>query len=238
VTPDPGERRPREPVDPAIDLRVSDGLPLLHRHARRLAGRYRGMVEEAELVSAGFVGLRDAAERFDPSRGVPFLRFAWYRIDGAMMTVIRAITKTRSNYRECGRQAVTLLDDPGDVLHDSDVRARVRMTEYCDAVFVAMMAGVVSESTAEHGTGHEKGDRGRSPAVHLLRDALAGIEPEHSRLLERHYLEGMQLKDYAREAGMSYATARRRHQDALFALGAAFRARCESGKPPASAPGP
>jgi RNA polymerase sigma factor for flagellar operon FliA len=224
------------PSDPAVELRVSDGLPVLHRHARRLAGRYRGLIDEAELVSAGYVGLLEAAERFEPSFGVPFQRFAWYRIDGAMMDVVRRFTQTKSAYRETGRQAVTLLDDPGDVLRDDEHRHRAWITEYCDAVFAAMAAGVVSESTAAHGTGHGEADRGRSPTAHLLRDALAGLAPEQALLLQRHYLEGVQLKDYAREAGMSYATARRRHQEALLALGAAFRARVESGKPPQSQP--
>src|SRR5215467_14100331 len=58
--------------------------------ARRLARRLPAHVDLDELMSAGAVGLLDAAERFDPERANRFETFAEARIRGAMLDDLRA----------------------------------------------------------------------------------------------------------------------------------------------------
>src|SRR5262249_3784012 len=55
--------------------------------------RVRGHVEYDELVALGNAGLAQAARRFDPSRGVPFPAFAWYRVQGAVIDGMRQMTQ-------------------------------------------------------------------------------------------------------------------------------------------------
>jgi RNA polymerase sigma factor for flagellar operon FliA len=202
---------------------VSDGLPLLERHARQLHRRYGDLVERDELMSHGYLGLRHAAERFDPSdpsRGVPFLRYAWYRIDGEMMSAIQKRMALAAAARDAGRHAVTALDDGADVLHDDDRRHRRRLHGYCHAVLAAMLAGVVGEATIR--ATHLGIAREIEPAVEALRQALATLEPNLRNVVERHYLEGESLRAVAKVMGVSYATVRRRHNAALEALGEAL----------------
>jgi RNA polymerase sigma factor for flagellar operon FliA len=213
--------------DPAVvELRVQDGLALLHRHARRLHIRYLNLCELEELVSTGFIGLRQAAERFDPSRGVPFERYAWYRIDGEMMRFVRERSIARAEAREAGRQAVTLLDDQGNVLSDDGATHRRRLATYCDSVLAAMLAGAVSQATATESSSIEPlGERlDFSKAIVALRTALGQVEPAAAQLVEQHYLEGIPLKDIASQRGQGYATVRRHHQAALASLGSMMRA--------------
>lgn len=64
--------------------------PLVQRLARRSAARLPPGVEVDDLVSAGVIGLIEALERFDASRGVPFEVIARYRIQGAIIDALRA----------------------------------------------------------------------------------------------------------------------------------------------------
>jgi RNA polymerase sigma factor for flagellar operon FliA len=63
--------------------------PQIEKVARRLARGLPAHVEIDELVSAGAIGLMEAAERFDPKRVVGFEAFAKFRIRGAMLDDLR-----------------------------------------------------------------------------------------------------------------------------------------------------
>ena len=64
--------------------------PHIEKVARRLARHLPAHVGIDELVSAGAIGLMEAAERFDPNRVVGFEAFAKFRIHGAMLDDLRA----------------------------------------------------------------------------------------------------------------------------------------------------
>jgi len=66
-------------------------LGLVKVLASRLARRVPSQVEVIELVSAGIVGLVDAARRYEPSLGVPFDAFARRRVHGAMLDSLRGL---------------------------------------------------------------------------------------------------------------------------------------------------
>ena len=63
--------------------------PHVEKVARRLARRLPAHVRIDELVSAGAIGLLEAAEHFDPKRVVSFEAFAEFRIRGAMLDDLR-----------------------------------------------------------------------------------------------------------------------------------------------------
>jgi len=63
--------------------------PLVRTIAGRLARRLPPNVDADELVNTGVLGLIDAIDRFDPTRGVPFKAYAEIRIQGAMVDSLR-----------------------------------------------------------------------------------------------------------------------------------------------------
>lgn len=63
--------------------------PLVVRVVRRLGRRAR-LAEREQLLSAGYLGLCDARNRYDPSRGLPFAAYATVRIRGAVLDELRA----------------------------------------------------------------------------------------------------------------------------------------------------
>lgn len=65
-------------------------LPLIRTIAKRLSKRLPPSVEVEELVNIGVIGLLDAWDRFDSSKGVPFKSYAEMRVKGQMIDALRA----------------------------------------------------------------------------------------------------------------------------------------------------
>ena len=98
-----GERRKRLRVAPgyasrkgeklAEDLSKSELIEKYHHKVRiaayQIAKKFSHSIEVEDLVSMGFIGLMDAADKYDPSRGVKFETYAEYRIRGSIFDELR-----------------------------------------------------------------------------------------------------------------------------------------------------
>jgi RNA polymerase sigma factor FliA len=215
---------PPPPAGEPVELRINDALWILDKVARKLSRSRR--VEHDELVSVGYIALRRAAESFDASLGVPFGRYAWYRVSWAMNDEVRRRAQQDSRVADAGLQAVTLLADRGDVLRDDEARHRITAREYLDAVAAAMRARVLSHHSYSVAAGGWADDAmpDLERARRVLDEALAMLPPEEARIVEQHYLGSTTLRSVAEQLGVSYRTAQRRHNDALRSLAAALRA--------------
>jgi RNA polymerase sigma factor for flagellar operon FliA len=71
------------------DELVIENVALVKSLAQRLAQRLPSQVCIEDLVSAGMLGLIEAAGRYQPSLGVPFQAFARRRVHGAMLDALR-----------------------------------------------------------------------------------------------------------------------------------------------------
>lgn len=76
-------------LDAYTSDRVTAGLPFVEALARRVASTMPHSIEVGDLVQDGVLGLIDAAQRFDESRGIKFETFAERRIRGAMIDALR-----------------------------------------------------------------------------------------------------------------------------------------------------
>jgi RNA polymerase sigma factor for flagellar operon FliA len=80
------------PTDTAArDHLVMTHVPLVRILAQRLMQRLPSQVELNELVSVGVLGLVEAANRYQPTLGVPFDAYARRRINGAMLDSLRSL---------------------------------------------------------------------------------------------------------------------------------------------------
>lgn len=69
---------------------IEQHLPLVRHIVFQVAVHFPRHVDREELARAGALGLVEAAQRYDESRGVPFPRFAAQRIRGAILDAVRA----------------------------------------------------------------------------------------------------------------------------------------------------
>ncbi|MGM0418698.1 MAG: FliA/WhiG family RNA polymerase sigma factor [Thermodesulfobacteriota bacterium] len=75
-------------------------LPLVKKIAARFSMRIPPSVSMDELISAGSIGLIDAAGKFDPDRHVNFETYASFRIKGSILDELRSL----DNYSRSLRQ--------------------------------------------------------------------------------------------------------------------------------------
>ncbi|MDE2754060.1 MAG: FliA/WhiG family RNA polymerase sigma factor, partial [Gemmatimonadota bacterium] len=69
--------------------RIDTSLPFVQAMARRMASSMPHSIDVADLVQDGMIGLIDAADRYDESRGIKFETFAERRVRGAMIDALR-----------------------------------------------------------------------------------------------------------------------------------------------------
>jgi RNA polymerase sigma factor for flagellar operon FliA len=85
------------------DQIVSEHLGLVHHIARRMQRQLSTEASLDDLVSAGSVGLLNAAENFDASRGLAFSTFAMPRIRGAILDDLRSQDRVPRSVRRKAR---------------------------------------------------------------------------------------------------------------------------------------
>lgn len=78
---------------------VLDHLHLVGPIARGIRSKLPVHVELEDLVHDGICGLIDAADRYDPARGVPFAVFAKHRIRGAILDGLRRLDPASRDVR-------------------------------------------------------------------------------------------------------------------------------------------
>jgi RNA polymerase sigma factor for flagellar operon FliA len=82
---------------------VEEHLPLVQHVLYQVAAHYPRHADREELAQSATLGLVEAAHRFDPSRGVPFARWASVRIRGAIVDAARALDFAPRSVRAAAR---------------------------------------------------------------------------------------------------------------------------------------
>src|SRR5688500_20269499 len=83
----------------ARDAMLRQHLGLVYHVAHQLSRARASDVETDDLVSAGTLGLIDAFEHFDASRGLAFSTFATPRIRGAILDEMRRLDRVPRSVR-------------------------------------------------------------------------------------------------------------------------------------------
>jgi RNA polymerase sigma factor for flagellar operon FliA len=91
----------------ARETLLTEHISLVHHVARQIHRRVSSDVELDELVSAGTMGLIEALERFEPTRGLAFSTFAVPRVRGAILDELRRIDHVPSSMRRRTRTLAT-----------------------------------------------------------------------------------------------------------------------------------
>jgi RNA polymerase sigma factor for flagellar operon FliA len=86
---------------------LAEHISLVHHVSRQIHRRVASDVELDELISAGTMGLIEALERFEPTRGLAFSTFAVPRVRGAILDELRRIDHVPSSMRRRTRTLST-----------------------------------------------------------------------------------------------------------------------------------
>lgn len=201
------------------DAVLRQHLGLVYHVAHGLARARAADVELDDLVSAGTLGLIDAVEHFDASRGLAFSTFAAPRIRGAMLDELRRLDRVPRSVRRKTRQidsttttlAGALGREPGHgELAEGlgiDMATLWRWQAERESTFVVSLDR--ARSGAEHGPGAGEWLAGTSSdemddaithgqeAAHL-RDAILRLPEQERTVLSLYYFEELKLSEIAR----------------------------------------
>ncbi len=232
---------------------VEEHLDLANKAARMVYARVKQHVQFDELVSFGTIGLAEAAQRFDPTRGVPFGAFAWYRTQGA---IIDGLRRASNLPRRVWLQLVALRAAAEYLEHQNERDAGAAKQGIAPAAGADALAAIKSAMsairtmylTSLEGLAEEKGFEPKAETVDphdtidaermgsKIRAAIAELPDRERELVTKHYFEGKNLLEAGEELGISKSWASRLHAQAVDRLRRAIDETAHRRKRPAAQP--
>src|SRR5690554_4972276 len=164
-------------------IQVEDFAPLVKRIAYHMMARMPACVQVDDLIQAGMIGLLEAAQKYDASRGASFETYAGIRIRGAIVDEMRrgdwAPRSVHRNARRVAQAMAVVEARTGRDAQDAEVAQElgVELEEYFAMLRDASASRLFSyeETFGEDeyrmevaGTGSEH----TSPLDNVQRDAL------------------------------------------------------------------
>jgi RNA polymerase sigma factor for flagellar operon FliA len=208
--------------EPADHKLVTEHLPLVRAIAARLYRlRWNAAVDFDDYCQMGALGLVEAAQRFDPSKGVQFGSFASWRISGAILNGLARSTEQLQQAAERRRRVKSRVDalaglDEGPA--DASVQASLaRISQLAIGLAVGFMleeTGMYQGVEASHGL-----DGYASIALRQwrgrLRAAVLTLPPREREVLERHYFHQHPFNEIADALGLTRGRISQIHKAAL-----------------------
>jgi len=216
------------------DRLVRDHLPLVQYVVSEVAHRVPSHVSRSDLVSAGMLGLAQAARSFDPERGIAFDRFASTRIRGALLDELRgrdwASRSVRSRARglQSAQEELTsrlgrppspeelagALDVPVETVHKlvDDVH-RATVLNYDSLV----LEGDAESFLASDEAGPEHAILDRERKAYLI-DSIEALPERLRHVVVQYFFEERSMQEIADELGVSESRVSQLRAEALTLL--------------------
>lgn len=205
----------------------------------RLGMRPCGWLGYDDLVSHAILGLIDAIEKFDPSRGVRFETYAVTRIRGAVLDMLRALDWVPRDMRRRENEvkaAMTNLEAKlGRPAEDHEIANHLGCTleEYYETLASASQSNVLSLDAYISESGDESldpleclGYHNEDPARHaerqdrkrVLVEGIEALGDQERTVIALYYFEDMTLKEIGAVLNVSESRVCQIHTKAIWRL--------------------
>ena len=203
----------------ARDRLLNEHLGLVHHVARQLSRRLAAEIDFDELVSAGTMGLMNAVDSFDTSRGLAFSTYAAPRIRGAILDELRrqdhVPRSVRRKSREIAAARETLTRNHAQPPEDREVAAYLGIDQDTFWRWQSEIEG--THHLPLDAPINDEDNRSASPAqvlagmagdkiedelnhqqeVEFLRDAIMRLKEQERIVLSLYYFEELKLHEIA-----------------------------------------
>lgn len=229
---------PVQPLDDRSQL-IRENMPLVELVVQRMTPQVPNFMTKEDMISAAMVGLVDAANKFDPTKGVKFKTFAEYRVRGAIYDEMRKLDWFSRSMRDKQNQLTqTMLrlerqlgrsPDEAEMAHE----LAMGMDDYHDLLGQVSHLGCVSlHETLDHS---EEGrsfldsleDVGgpmpgeiieKAEMTRMMAEILEELSEKERLVIALYYYEELTQKEIAEVLSVSEGRVSQLHSQALLKL--------------------
>ena len=226
------------------DQLVLQYLPYVKNIVQRISVHLPAVVEEDDLINAGVIGLMDAIDRYDPTRGTKFITYGAFRIRGAVMGELRSrdvvSRSNRSKIRQLQQTYAHLELKLGREAKDSEVveEMGIDLEEFYQ---IRNMAGMSFVSFEEVGcfsqeekndligllAGGESEDPFKLAGMKELRsaaaDAIEQLPKKEKMVISLYYWDELTMKEIGKVLDLTESRVSQIHSQAIIHLRNAMR---------------
>ena len=205
-----------EGTQPSNETIVKEHGDLVRRVCRRVAGRLsaKARIGAEDLQSAGFVGLLEAADRFDWTRPEEFERFAEFRVKGAMLDELRRWDPMSREDRRRARKIESTRLELRHRLSREASRSEIARAAQMNTgnVHAIELRSAAAESCELPETTSSSGPDALSLVIqrdrtNRMRGGLNNLSPRHRSVLQWYFIDGVTLTGAAGRLGVSVGRA-------------------------------
>jgi len=235
--------RPRGLEPAQRDALVMEHLPLLKHVVGRMSVPH-GM-EREDLAGYGMIGLLQAADTWDPERGLKFSTYAYPKIRGAVLDELRRRDALTRNQREMLRDVETcvrrLSHEHGvaptpeeiakemalDVSEIEEILADARAAHECSLDADSggeertSLGALIGDPRCEDPHGSVEFDEQKQ----LLVEAIQELPEQEKTVITLYWAEGLLLKEIAEIIGVTESRVSQIHSAAIYRLNRRFAQR-------------
>jgi RNA polymerase sigma factor for flagellar operon FliA len=218
--------------------------PLVHMQAARLAQKLPAQISYDEICSAGYDGLLEAVEAYDPCHKAKFETFCQQRIHGAVMDWLRALDGQSRTVRSFEKQRMgckEMLDSSlGRPPTEAEIAKEmgISLERYAELSRLSRLGHEVHLSAVQSDDdGYHRGspggwDIGDANAVdpsqrvsrQMLTDYIArGLNREERLVLILYYTEGLTMAEIGLVLDLSESRVSQIHKDVITRLRRRFK---------------
>ena len=231
--------------DTERDLLIQQYAPLVKYVVGRLAIGLPSILDYEDVLSYGTIGLIEALDRYDSSKGVKFETYAISRIRGAIIDALRSLDRLPRSVRQKARRleqvSVELTASLGREPTDAELAQGAGMTEaqyqraLVDSSWVTVsLDGLLDrDDGGDSGSADLPGDEGagddftrrleKRQLLESLTGAIKNLPERELLIVSLYYRDGMTMKEIAKILEISESRVCQLHGRALSRL----RARLE-----------
>jgi RNA polymerase sigma factor FliA len=238
--------------DPEVrEALILQYAPLVKYVMGRLAISLPAILDYEDVLSSGTIGLIEAVERFEPSKGVKFETYGISRVKGAIIDTLRSLDRLPRSVRQKARaadHAITRLTvDLGREPTDQEVAADLGLTmpQYLKQIVDVSWVTISLDSMGPGGGDDDDGPSEIAVADPDVEDVTSGLEreemigdlsssirelPEREQIiLSLYYKDELTMREVSRVLDISESRVCQLHARALTRLrGALTRRRQEA----------
>lgn len=225
------------------DALVEAHLPQVKFIAERLAAKLPPSVDRDDLIGAGVLGLLDAVDKFDASRGVQFKTYAELRVRGAMLDCLRALDWAPRTLRQRAREVEAAYHkierDSGRPAEEEEVAGALGLSTAQFHTLLSELRGLTLlglEGNTEEGDQplpQIPDDPARNPLALYesaegrtrLLEAIDRLPERERQVVALYYLEELTMKEVGAVLGITESRVSQLHTQAMLHLRAALAAK-------------